>query len=113
MELPELPEPVGYADKGALAWSKRPGRQFPAPVVSQEDAHLADDPFLDADVSIFTADQMRAYGEQCILMERERCAKACEGQFAKGNPTVDEWDAGLNTGVLSCIAAIRSTSEPA
>lgn len=61
----------------------------------------------------FVQEYAKRYAEQCILMERERCAKACEGQFAKGNPTVDEWDAGLNTGVLSCIAAIRSTSEPA
>lgn len=56
----------------------------------------------------YTADQMRAYGEQCILMERERCAKVCEalggeefedpsGQRRRVEPSADD-----------CAAAIRS-----
>lgn len=31
---------------------------------------------------LFTADQMRAYGEACTLAERERCLDICEQHYS-------------------------------
>lgn len=53
----------------------------------------------------FTADQMRAYGEQCALAERERCARLAQTLYKPdGN---DQWDGGFDEGVSAYAAAIR------
>jgi hypothetical protein len=77
MELPELPEPPSYES-------------------AYDEAPLTDH---------YSADQMRAFGEQCILLERERAAQACLAGFAKGvlESEAAQW----------CAAVIRHPSEPA
>jgi hypothetical protein len=43
------------------------------------------------DIYGYTADQMRAYGEQCILLERERAAKVVEA--LEGGGAGERWAA--------------------
>jgi hypothetical protein len=50
-------------------------------------------------------EQMRSYGEQCALIERERCAKVCE------ELEVTSGHAGLE--YQACAQAIRAGSIPA
>ena len=50
--------------------------------------------------NIFTADQMRAYAEEAVKQERERCALECERVFGP-----DE------RGAKACAVLIRSRSQ--
>jgi hypothetical protein len=59
----------------------------------------------------YTADQMRAYAEQAVRLEREACAKVCESTYpelVEGQlltlPCFDTPD--------DCAAAIRARSTP-
>jgi len=53
---------------------------------------------------MFSADQMRAYGEACAAAEREACAKVCDVEAAHSG--VAHTGRVLN----GCAAAIRARS---
>lgn len=86
IELPPLPEPVGWE------YSFHNQRHLAVHRVSGIRA-----------VGVFTADQLRAYAEAAVLQERERCAKLV-GEVA---------DAWLKNGHIpppsAAAAAIRGT----
>jgi hypothetical protein len=63
--------------------------------------------------SVYTADQMREFGELCARMareqERERCARICEERAGTVSMFANSKEAGAhNHAVRGCAAAIRA-----
>jgi hypothetical protein len=88
IELPELPEPFGFAEPT----TRSPAFHF----LRRQN---------EAGTGMFTAEQMRAYGEQCAKAERERAAKRCEVIAWRENHSADYSYAE------ECAAAIRAQGE--
>lgn len=59
------------------------------------------------DFSLFTEEQMLAYGEERARVERERAAKVCEAYSERIESITDHFQRGKSVGALECAAAIR------